>query len=161
MHLVGHPCCMLKGVPFFPALVLAGVGMVGSAADGNSQLAILRVARVLIENAAPADTEVGAVPEWVRKLIIAQACVHDRMGGIGDEGLISQAERILQACLKSRPYVLDVYLDVLTAEDRSSESLMALSAASFFAVGLPSYEGKLSNVCALSSLQTLKLTADR
>lgn len=120
--------------------------MVGSAGDGDSQLAILRVARVLIEAAAPADAEQG-VPEWFRKLIAAQASVHDKMGRVGDQGLISQAEKILQACFKSRPYALDVYLDVLTAEDRSSDSLMALSAASSFAVGLPSYEGKLW-VCA-------------
>lgn len=117
--------------------------MAGSAGDGDSQLAVLRVARVLIEAAAPADAAVEGVPEWVRKLIAAQASVHEKMGVIGDEGLISRAERILQACLKSRPYVLDVYLDVLTADDRSSDSLMALSAASSFAVGLPSYEGKL------------------
>lgn len=116
--------------------------MVGSAGDGDSQLAILRVARVLIEAAAPADDEEG-VPEWVRKLIAAQASVHEKMGGMGDEDLISRAERILQACLKSRRYLLDVYLDVLTAEERSSESLMALSAACSFAVGLPSYDGKL------------------
>lgn len=138
--------------------------MVGSAGDGDSQLAILRVARVLIEGAAPADAEAG-VPEWARKLIAAQASVHEKMGRMGDEGLISRAERILQACLTSRRYLLDVYLDVLTAEDRSSESLMALSAASSFAIGLSSYEGKLgmdgsiddiiveqlmSDVCALS-----------
>lgn len=116
--------------------------MVGSAGDADSQLAILRVVRVLMEAAAPADAQEG-VPEWARKLIVAQASVHEKMGGIGDEDLISRAERILKACVKSRPYLLDVYLDVLAAEDRSSESLMALSAASSVAVGLRSYEGEL------------------
>lgn len=122
--------------------LLLEAGMVGSAGDGGSQLAILRVARVLIETAAPADAEKG-IPEWVRKLIATQASVHDKVGGRGDKGLISSAERVLQACLKARPYLFDVYLDFLTAEDRSSESLMALSAVSLFAVGQPSYEGKL------------------
>ena len=116
--------------------------MVGSAGDGDSQLTLLRVARVLIEAAAPVDAE-AEVPEWVRKLIAAQASVHEKIGRMDDEGLISRAERMLQACLKSRGYLLDTYLDVLTAEDRSSKSLMALAAASSFAIRLPSYEGKL------------------
>ena len=116
--------------------------MVGSAGDGDSQLAILRVARVLVETAAPANAGDG-VPEWVKKLIAAQASVHEKMGAMGDERLTAHAERVLRACFKSRRYFLDVYLDVLTSEDRSSESLMALSAACSFAVGLTSCEGKL------------------
>lgn len=114
--------------------------MVGSAGDGDSQLAILRVARVLFE-AAPSDAA-EPVPEWIRKLIAAQASIHERMGVIGDEDGISRAEKILHACLLSRPHALDAYLEVLTAEDRSADSLMALSAVASYAVSLPSYEGK-------------------
>jgi len=113
---------------------------VGSAGDGDSQLAILRVARVLFE-AAPSDAA-EAVPEWIRKLIAAQASIHERMGVIGDEGVISRAEKILHACLMSRPPFLNTYLEVLTAEEKSADSLMALSAVASFAVSLPSYEGK-------------------
>jgi len=82
------------------------------------------------------------VPEWIRKLIAAQASIHEIIGVVGEEGVIARAEKILHACLVSRPHLLDAYLEVLTAEDRSADSLMALSAVASFAVGLPSYEGK-------------------
>ncbi|CAN0466401.1 unnamed protein product, partial [Ectocarpus sp. 12 AP-2014] len=117
-------------------------GAAPSASDGNSQLAILRVACVLVEAAAPADAGEG-VPEWVRKLIAAQAYVHERVGAIGDEDNSAKAEGLLHRCLKMRPGLLDVYLEELTAEDKSSDSLMVLSAIASFAVDLPAYEGSI------------------
>lgn len=132
--------CHIFIFPHSPACL--GAGMV-AAADGDSLLVTLRVARVLVEAAAPTDAG-EAVPEWVRKLIVAQACAHDRLGAIGDDGVaLSRAARMLHACLKSRPHLLAVYLEVLTAEGRSSDSLLALSAVYSFAVGLPLHEGKL------------------
>ncbi|CAM9323776.1 unnamed protein product [Ectocarpus sp. 6 AP-2014] len=127
---------------FTPMCVASLAGAAPSASDGNSQLAILRVACVLVEAAAPADAGEG-VPEWIRKLIAAQASVHERVGAIGDEDNSAKAEGLLHKCLKMRPGLLDVYLEVLTAEDRSSDSLMALSAIASFAVGLPAYEGSI------------------
>lgn len=96
-----------------------------------------------MEAAAPAGAEEG-VPEWVRKLIAAQASVHERVGATGDEGNIAKAEGLLHRCLKMRPGLLDMYLEVLTAEDRSNDSLMALSAITSVAVALPVYEGEFA-----------------
>ena len=133
------------GQPYiYPQLPWFCTGMVGSAGDGDSQLAILRVARVLFE-AAPSDAA-EATPEWTRKLIAAQASVHERIGVIGNKSVNARAEKILHACLVSRPHLLGEYLQVLTAEDKSGDSLVALSAVSSFAVSLPSYEGKLGSL---------------
>lgn len=127
-----------------PALLCAG--MAASAADAASLLATLRVARILVEAAAPTDAG-EVVPEWVRKLIVAQASAHDRVVGIGDDGgSLAQATRMLHACLKSRPHLLDVYLEVLTAEGRSSVSLLALSAVYSFTAGLPLHRGRLCRI---------------
>lgn len=106
----------------------------------------LRVARILVEAAAPTDAG-EIVPEWVRKLILAQASAHDRVGRIEDDGVtLSRATRMLHACLKSRPHLLDLYLEVLTVEGRSSDSLLALSAVYSFAAGLPSHKGKFRRI---------------
>lgn len=142
------------------------VGLVPSATDVESQLAILRIARVLLAG-APSEAEDG-VPEWVQRLIVVQASVHERMGVTGNARDLSRAEGILHTCIKARPLLLDTYVEVLTAEDRSSESLLALSAITSFAAGLPGYDGKLfgwafnvfeandDRVCVLhSSLATL------
>lgn len=115
--------------------------MVASANDVESQLAILRVARVLVEAAAPTKAEDG-MPEWVHRLIVVQASVHERMGVMSQELDLARAEKILHICLKARPLLLDTYVEVLTAEDRSSESVLALSAITSFAAGLPEYSGK-------------------
>lgn len=116
-------------------------GMVPLAADGKAQLAILRVARVLIETAAPTQAQ-AEVPEWVRRLICAQALVHERIGASGDARIHSRAARILEGCLRSRPHLIDVYLDVLTADDRSGGNLVALSAVTSFALSRPLHKGE-------------------
>lgn len=115
--------------------------MVTLAADGEAQLAILRVARVLLDAAAPADP-CEEVPEWVRKLIATQGCVHEKIGAIDDRRILSTAARILEGGLKCHPHLLELYLDVLTAEERSSDSIVALSAVTTFALSLPQYKGE-------------------
>lgn len=134
-----------------PALLCAGI--VASAADAASLLVTLRVARILVEAAAPTDTG-EVVPEWVRKLIVAQASAFDRVVGIGDDGgTLARATRMLHACLKSRPHLLAVYLEVLTAEGRSRDSLLALSAVYSFAAGLPLHKGRLCRItCEIPAL---------
>lgn len=116
--------------------------MAPSATDSVSQLAVLRVARTVLR-AAPSTTADEEVPEWLRNVIATQAYVHERIGAGGNGGVLSTASKILTGCLKSQPYLLGVYLDTLTAEDKSGESLVALSAITAFAVGLPQYEGEI------------------
>lgn len=116
-------------------------GMVASAANGKFQLAILGISRVLMKTATPAETE-KEVPEWLRKLVMAQASVMERVGAAGDERTLSRATKILEGGLKSHAYLLDVYLDVLTTEENSGNSLVALSAVAAFALALPQYNGK-------------------
>lgn len=117
-------------------------GMVPSAADGKAQLAILRVARVLVETAAPMQAQAD-VPEWVRRLISVQALVHEKIGASGDARSQSRAARILEGCLRSRLHLAEVYLDVLTADDRRSDAnLVALSAVTSFALSRPLHKGE-------------------
>lgn len=130
------------------------VGIVASATDRQALFAILRIARLLLEAAEPAAAG-EALPDWVRKLIVAQACVCERLGVIGDERLLSRGVRILETVLKSKPHLMEVYLDVLTDEERSGESLVALSAVTAFALALPQYEGgRYFVVCSLSPTPT-------
>lgn len=135
--------------------------MATSAADGEAQLAILRVARALLEVAAPADTETDQ-PEWIRKLVVAQACIQERIGMVGDGSLLLKASNILQGGLRSHPILLEVYLDTLTAEESSNKSLVALSAVTSFALHLPQYNGEcgvqLVNRQAACSYRMIKST---
>lgn len=128
--------------------------MVTAAADGKAQLAILRTARVLVDAAAPASAE-EEVPEWLRTLIAAQARLHERMGASGDARALSRAAGVLEGCLKFRPHLLGVYLDVLAAEDRSCDSLVALSAVTAFALALPSRDGESLPFSILPDLNLL------
>lgn len=121
---------------------LTTAGMVPFATDGKAQLAILRVTRVLVETAAPTQAQ-AEVPEWVRRLISFQARVHERIGASGDARFRSRAARSLEGCLRSRPHLLEVYLDVLTADDRSGDCLVALSAVTSFALSRPLHKGEL------------------
>ncbi|CAN0109074.1 unnamed protein product, partial [Scytosiphon promiscuus] len=126
-----------------PAMCVVNLGgMVPSATDVETQLAILRVARALVEAGVPSRAEDG-VPEWVQRLIVVQASVHERIGLGGNRLDLSRAEKILHICLKARPLLLDTYLEVLTTENRSGESLLALSAITSFAARHQGYNDSI------------------
>lgn len=116
--------------------------MVTSAADGAGQLAILRVGQVLIKAAVPTDMS-DPVPDWVRKVILLQACVLERIGSRYEESLLHKASKIFRGGLRARPQLLATYLNLLAVEERSSDSLVALSAVVGFSRDLPLYDGKI------------------
>lgn len=116
------------------------VGMAAATADSTGQLSIVRIAQVLIETAVPTDVSEN-MPDWIGKLVVVQACVLEKMGSGGKEAALSKAAKIVQGGLRSRARLLGVYLDVLTAEDSSGDSLVALGAVAVYCRALPSYDG--------------------
>lgn len=115
--------------------------MVPSATDNKAQLVILRTSRVLLEGLTPDDAK-GNIPEWVRKVISTQARVLERVGSAGNERLLVTSYRILQGGLRSRPHLLELYVDTLTPQDVSIDSSVALAAITAYAITLPHYESE-------------------
>lgn len=115
--------------------------MASSAGDSAGQLAILHVGRVLVEAAVPTG-EVGNISEWIEKLVVVQACVLETVAARGQESVVLKAVRIVKGGLKSRPQVLPVYLDVLAAENKSGDCLVALSAVAVYSRALPLFDGE-------------------
>lgn len=109
-------------------------------ADITEQLSIVRIAQVLIEAAVPIDVS-EIMPDWIGKLVVVQAGVLEKISFGGKEAALSKAAKIVQGGLKSRSQLLGVYLDVLAAEDRSGDSLVALGAIAVYCRALPSYDG--------------------
>lgn len=120
---------------------LLTVGTAASTADSAGQLAVLRVARVLMEASVGSDS-LANTPEWMEKLIGVQASVLERIGVTRQTSLLSKAVHILQGGFRSHPQLLDLYFRVLASEDKSSDSLVALEALAEFSRSLPSYNGE-------------------
>lgn len=105
-------------------------------------MAIVRITLLLILAVVPTDVS-ASMPDWIGKLIVLQACVLERMALWEKEAALSKAAKIIQGGLRSRPHLLEVYLDVLAAEDKSGDNLIALGVVTDYCRALPSYsDGK-------------------
>lgn len=95
----------------------------------------------MLEAATPTGSK-DQVPEWTKKLVIVQASILEKIGSAGRISLLTKASNIFKAGLRTRPNLLETYVDILTTDERMTDSHAALSAVVEFCRDLPIYDGE-------------------
>ncbi|CAM9338279.1 unnamed protein product [Discosporangium mesarthrocarpum] len=129
---------------FVPVCVVNLAGMAEASTDGSGQIAILRIAQVIIKSTVR-SIDLETVPEWLSRLIVLQALVHEKLGAKGDRKLLVDAAHLLRGGLLFHEPLLEVYLNILTRDDKCGESSVALSVVTSFCISRTDYKGAIKS----------------